>query len=564
MLHTSELVAIPDDSGYNQKKGKYVNRYIYLQHYRVNKEGSSKVRHKVLLIGRIVKDLETGVDCLMPNDNYYKHYGKEPKHNSVLKGPGASAKSRNDWFYGDCSEGTILGFGLGIACFKIARETQLERILTEIFGSETARDILGLAMFYCDDYVGLTELEDFTSEQMCFTDRVLTPQIAGDIFKSITEENRDDFFKKWIPLQEQEGMVCYDVTSVSSYSQGIDGIEFGYNRDKENLPQFNIGMFTNIATGIPIAYESYNGSINDFTNFPYVLEKVSSWGLKSKFVLTMDGGFAEDFSINFAKFKGYELIIGAPIDHLSNVRKRLIEWRKSNTDHLSIAKYRFENSIKCKDQEFELASGVNGRLLLYFSTEKYNLQCISLQSNIEKQKTILQELTTISNSEAKKFKRYFDIKINDDKTFSYEIKTDTLADDLLTCGSLAIMTTSKSMTPETILKCYCNKDVVEKRFGDLKNEIMGERIRVHSTDACRGKLFVLFISLIIRTHMSLKLKDWIRKNKFSLIGCVHQLKNIQCRKYRSNWILNKALTKKQKEIVEILKLPIHTLKVKNS
>ena len=270
-------------------------------------------------------------------------------------------------------DGSILGFGLGIACYQIAKETNLETILTEIFGADTTRDILGLAMFYCDEYKGLTELEDFTSEQMCFTvtDRVLTPKIAGDILKSITDVEKDSFFKKWIPLQVPDGLVCYDVTSVSSYSQGIDGIEYGYNRDKEKLPQMNIGMFTGIKTGIPLAYKSYNGSINDFTNFPYVINKAVSWGLKNNFVLVMDGAFAVDFAINYSKFKDYEIIVGAPVDKMSEVKDRLIAWRKSNAHHLSMAKYRFDNSIKCKDEAFELAPNIKGRLLLYFNADKY-------------------------------------------------------------------------------------------------------------------------------------------------------------------------------------------------
>lgn len=559
MLHTSELVAIPPDPGYNQKKGQYVNRFIYLKHYRVLVNGISKVRHDVLLIGRVVTDPETNVQCLMPNDNYYSHYGIKPNHSSTLKGRGAPGKSN---ITSEKVDGSILGFGLGIACYQIAKETNLEAILTEIFGADTTRDILGLAMFYCDEYEGLTELEDFTSEQMCFTDRVLTPKIAGDIFKSITDVEKDCFFKKWIPLQVPDGLVCYDVTSGSSYSQGIDGIEYGYNRDKEKLPQMNIGMFTGIKTGIPLAYEAYNGSLNDFTNFPYVINKAVSWGLKNNFVLVMDEAFAEDFAIDYSKFKGYEIIVGAPVDKMSEVKDRLIAWRKSNTDHLSMAKYRFDNSIKCKDEAFELAQNINGRLLLYFNADKYTLQCTSLQMDIERQKTILEGMKKISPSDAKKFKQYFDITINEDRSFSYTVKADAISDELNVCGSLAIMTTSKKLSVETILKCYCNKDVVEKRFRDLKNEIMGERIRVYSTDACKGKLFVLFISLILRTTLSIKLRDWIRKNRYSLIGCIHQLKNIQCRKFGQNWVLSKALTKKQKEIVEILKLPIHTIDVR--
>lgn len=106
----------------------------------------------------------------------------------------------------------------------------------------------------------------------------------------------------------------------------------------------------------------------------------------------MDGGFAEDFAINYSQFEGYDLIVGAPVNRMSEVKNRLIAWRKSNTDHLSMAQYRFVSSIKCKDEEFELAPNVNGRLLLYFNADKYTLQCTSLQMDIERQKTILEEL----------------------------------------------------------------------------------------------------------------------------------------------------------------------------
>jgi transposase len=41
------------------------------------------------------------------------------------------------------------------------------------------------------------------------------------------------------------GSVCYDVTSISSYSQEMVSVERGYNRDGDDLAQFNLGMFCN-------------------------------------------------------------------------------------------------------------------------------------------------------------------------------------------------------------------------------------------------------------------------------------------------------------------------------
>ncbi len=51
------------------------------------------------------------------------------------------------------------------------------------------------------------------------------------------------FFREWMKHKKYEEYVAYDVTSVSSYSKNITELEWGYNRDKEKLPQINIGMY---------------------------------------------------------------------------------------------------------------------------------------------------------------------------------------------------------------------------------------------------------------------------------------------------------------------------------
>ena len=94
---------------------------------------------------------------------------------------------------------------------------------------------------------------------------------------------------------------------------------------------------------------------------------------------------------------------------------------------------------------------------------------------------------------------------------------------------------------------------------DKNKEIHARKIQVKRGSQVEKELdYNMFLS----KNLSIKLRDWVRKNRYSLIGCIHQLKNIQCRKTGQNWILSKALTKKQKEISEILKLPVHSLDVR--
>ena len=40
----------------------------------------------------------------------------------------------------------------------------------------------------------------------------------------------------------EDDYLCYDITSISSYSQGNEFVRHGYNRDREPLPQVNMAM----------------------------------------------------------------------------------------------------------------------------------------------------------------------------------------------------------------------------------------------------------------------------------------------------------------------------------
>lgn len=48
----------------------------------------------------------------------------------------------------------------------------------------------------------------------------------------------NDFFKRWVKAAFCGGSVFYDVTSISSYSKEMSDVEHGYNRDGDDLPQF--------------------------------------------------------------------------------------------------------------------------------------------------------------------------------------------------------------------------------------------------------------------------------------------------------------------------------------
>lgn len=52
--------------------------------------------------------------------------------------------------------------------------------------------------------------------------------------------------------------------------------------------------------------------------------------------------------------------------------------------------------------------------------------------------------------------------------------------------------------PVETLKIYCNKDLIEMSFGNLKERLDMRRMSVASEESFEGKLFVQFIALQLR------------------------------------------------------------------
>ena len=57
------------------------------------------------------------------------------------------------------------------------------------------------------------------------------------------------------------------------------------------------------------------------------------------------------------------------------------------------------------------------------------------------------------------------------------------------------------------LRAYKLRDSVEKRFDDLKNECDCRRLRVHSADRMRARLFIQFLAQILRCYILCKRED---------------------------------------------------------
>jgi len=155
--------------------------------------------------------------------------------------------------------------GLEIACTtsegellvlsQMQKQLKLSRQLKKALGKEDAQNVFALAAYSVCTQAPLAYaaswLESHGLEQLEFH----APRISV-LLTRISTEAQKQFFSSWLKQQAGGGALCYDITSLSSYGKNNDFIEYGYNRDREQLKQIHVALLSGKTAGLPIWHTS--------------------------------------------------------------------------------------------------------------------------------------------------------------------------------------------------------------------------------------------------------------------------------------------------------------------
>lgn len=209
------------------------------------KTKAGKPTGKRVVIGKL--DEESGK--LIPNRNYYELFGEKQEDERRL----------------------IRSCGCYHAVSTISDSLGLTKLLQQVFPDKWEQ-ILTVAQYMAAEGNVMYYLPDFCENHRTFGDCKPSSETASRLFSSITPEDMLLFFHSWKTVKKDNEFIAYDVTSFSSYSQGIRSLEWGYNRDKEKLPQINLGMYYGEESKLPLYYRAYPGSISDKAHLRYMVE----------------------------------------------------------------------------------------------------------------------------------------------------------------------------------------------------------------------------------------------------------------------------------------------------
>ena len=387
-----------------------------------------------------------------------------------------------------------------------------------------------------------------------------------DISEFLSEIGRDersveDFFKEWIKETKTSGggggAVMFDITSISSYGTRNEFLERGYNRDKEDLEQVNLGLISKklstSSTGFPLAYRVYPGSITDVITLKNMTDVIKQYDLNLD-VLVMDKGFYSQENIKDMHSKGLKYLI--PMSFSTNLSKQILMSEQERL--LSLENYfSIENEVFLYTEK-KIKIAKNDCVAHIFLNEKKGMDQKSLFIqrilNIEKSFKIKdfsnkKEALLYLEESLKSKKKFFLIKELSKNKFTIERNIEVFKKEVLKMGVMILVTNDFNLKKEEVLDLYRKKDTIEKIFLSYKHDINEKRSRTHSLVAMRGSLFINFISLIIITLIDQVMKDKELYKKMTKRELYKILDRLKLYELATGQTMLGEISKKQKDIL---------------
>lgn len=362
----------------------------------------------------------------------------------------------------------------------------------------------------------------------------LSSQRISDLFSSITEEDKQMFFSLQGKRRCEDEFWAYDTTSLSSYSETLRQVQYGFNKEHDRLPQLNLTLVFGEESNLPFYYRKLAGNIPDSKTVRRLLDELDILGY-SKLKLVMDRGFYSEENINDFFKNHIKFLISVKMS-LAFIRKEL--------DPVYDVLQGFENyndkyGLYCttvrtvwnysQDRPYKGDTLQEERRLYihyYYNIEKAAEDKMVFDRRLNALKQELEMDNRVPEHE-KLYPKYFICKSTPKRGTKATVNEEAITKAKRYFGFFSLIT-NETMDAVTALEIYRNKDVVEKAFGNLKERLNMRRNLVSSEKSLDGKLFVQFVALIYLSYIKKQMQVTDLLKKYTLPSLLDKLDVIEC------------------------------------
>jgi transposase len=378
----------------------------------------------------------------------------------------------------------------------------------------------------------------------------MSSQRLSELFESVSQDRLEAFSRARIQRAGDEYWF-YDTTSISSYSEYIESVRWGKNKDHVPLPQLNIAAVMDAGSKLPVYFKNIAGNINDVSTIRSLLADAGQLGA-GRMRLCLDRGFYSRSNINALMREHMKFLIGLKTsysyvnDAIDKHSKDLREWRNYDKDE------RVFGICVPHEWEYEQVHPRVGKtektvkrayLHLYYMPER---ALKDEEEFAQLLKHLSDELEHNNRRDGHEglYERYFK-RVRGDKFIGRE---EIIEGERAKFGYFALLSNDAALTAKDALATYRAKDMIEKAFSDIKGRLDFRTPKVENAETLRGKLLCVFIALILACELRRRMSATNLYGQYTMHELLDELDIIEryeCERHRPRVL---AITKKQRDI----------------
>ena len=319
----------------------------------------------------------------------------------------------------------------------------------------------------------------------------------------------------------------------------------------------NLSIIAHKTLGIPLGFQTYPGSIADVSTIRNTVALLRSLGLDAP-VLIMDRGFYSQS--NLADILRRIRFHHACADAAGRSEEHRLQEPCGDRGRGHLRKLENETFF-VKEVTLRLGElDVDG--YLYYDLRREQEEKTSFYEWLDRVKTRLesrdvrpwQSPARVFEEEAGALAQYFGWKL-DGRRFIVDVKKKAVSARLNRAGKMIILHSGRHSWQEC-LSWSRERDIIEKMFYSLKNDLASLPLRAQKVDVVKGTIFVNFVALIVRSRLLALMRSSGLCRDHSLPSIMLELSKVRRMELPDGSFVTGEVTKRQRKIIEALELDL--------
>lgn len=427
----------------------------------------------------------------------------------------------------------------------------------------TAQKIMSVARYWTANPGGtIPRIEEWQIDHMLPYEDGLSEDMCYDLMTSIGEgaSVQQNYFSARASRMPSKASVAVDSTTISSYSENLNDVRYGYNKDGDGLAAIKVMTLFCTETRQPIAFMRQPGNIPDVISVTNTVKQLDAFGMEKPLVV-LDGGFFSEGNILYLMKENTKFLMRGQLDvnwilpELEKVLGGLQLPSHMSPDHPGI--YGITTAImhdfhRIRQRNRGMAAKgetviETHRVYIYFflDCDRQRIDTTVFLQQVQLVKEQLEsgiEAGQLSRTEQNIAKKYLSIR-NTRGGMKISVNDDACLREMKYYGQFCLVSNNRMDTFEA-LDNYMLREKTEEYFRIDKQYNDATRTRSKGTFALEGRLFCQFVAMGYEQF----LYGRIRKMKSILAiktkDPAHDTsKNLKAEKALLNWLNKMTLVK---------------------